>query len=92
MPINAASRSINLPDEIVGKHDVQLLIYSRLVFPEVEQLKEHLDDYLRFTKPLIENEAMPILGPFFTPDGKTTGNDFYVLHANNLEEGRRIAE
>ena len=92
MPINAASRSINLPDEIAEKHDVQFLVYSRLAVPEVEQLKEHFDGHLRVTKSLIETGVMPISGSFFTPDGKNTGNGFYVLRVDNLEEGRRLAE
>ena len=92
MPITAASRSINLPDELAEKHDIQFLVHSRLAVPKVEQLNEHLNDHLHFTKPLIETGVMPISGPFFTLDGKNTGNGFYVLRVDNLEEGRRIAE
>ena len=90
MPVNAASRSIGLPDHIAEKHDVQFLVHTRLAVPDIEQLKQHLDDHLRYMKSLSEKGIMPISGPFFTPDGKNTGNGFYVLRVDNLEEARRI--
>ncbi len=90
MPVNAASRSINLSDEIAEKHDVQFFVYSRLAVADVEQLNPHLDDHLRFMKSLSDRGILPISGPFFTPDGKNTGNGFYVLRVDNLEEARRI--
>jgi len=90
MPVNTASRSISLPDNIAEKHYVQFLVYSRLAVPDVEQLNQHLDDHLRFTKSLIDKGILPISGPFFTQDGKNTGNGFYVLRVDNLEEARRI--
>ena len=90
MPVNAASRSINLPDEIAEKHDVQFFVHSRLAVPEVEQLDHHLDDHLRFLKSLKDKGILPIAGPFFTQDGKNTGNGFYVLRVDNVEEARRI--
>ena len=90
MPVNAASQSINLPDEIAEKHDVQFFVYSRLAVPEVEQLNHHLDDHLRFMKSLSDKGILPISGPFFTQDGKNTGHGFYVLRVDNVEEARRI--
>ncbi len=90
MPVNAASRSIHLPEEIAEKHDVQFLVHSRLAVPEVEQLNRHLDEHLRFMKSLSDKGLLPISGPFFTEDGKNTGNGFYVLRVDNLEEARRI--
>ncbi len=92
MTVNAASRSINLPDEVAETHEVQFVVHSRLAAPGLDQLNRHLDDHLRFTKPLIEAGTMPISGPFFTPEGENTGNGFYVLRVDTLEEGRRIAE
>jgi uncharacterized protein YciI len=90
MPVNAASRSINLPDDIAEKHDVQFVVHSRLAVPDMEQLNHHLSDHLRFMKSLNDKGILPISGPFFTPDGKNTGNGFYVLRVDNLEEARRI--
>ncbi len=91
MPVNAASKSINLPDEIANKHDVQFIIHSRLAVPDVEQLNQHLNDHLRYMKSLIDRGILPISGPFFTLDGKNTGNGFYVLRVDNIEEARRFA-
>ncbi len=87
MPVNAASRSINLPDEIAKKHDVQFFVYSRLAVLDMEQLDHQLDDHLRFMKSLSDKGILPLSGPFFTQDGKKTGNGFYVLRLDNLEEG-----
>ncbi len=90
MPVNSASRSINLPEEIAKKHDVQFFVYSRLAVPGVEQLNRHPQDHLRFTRSLIDRGILPISGPFFTEDGKNTGNGFYVLRVDNIDEARRI--
>ena len=90
MPINAASRSINLPDELAEKHDVQFHVFSRLAVPNVEQLTPHLKDHLRFMKSLSDEGILPVAGPFFTEEGKNTGHGFYVLRVDNLEEARRI--
>jgi len=90
MPINAASRSIRLPDDIAEKHDVQFIVHSRLVVPDINQLNDHLSDHLRFMKSLSDKGILPISGPFFTPEGKNTGNGFYVLRVDNLEEACRI--
>lgn len=90
MPINAASRSICLSDDIAEKHDVQFVVHSRLAVPDVEQLNLHIDDHLRFMQSLKDQGILPVSGPFFTQDGKNTGNGFYVLRVDNLEEARRI--
>ncbi len=90
MPINAASRSIHLADEIAQKHYVQFLVHSRLIAPGVDQLNQHLSDHLHFMKSLSERGILPISGPFFTEEGMNTGNGFYVLRVDTLEEARRI--
>ena len=91
MPINKASRSINLPDDLAKKLDVQFLVHSRLAVSDVEQVHHHLIDHLRFLRSLEDQGILQIDGPFFTPDGKNTGNGFYVLRVDNLDEARRIA-
>ncbi len=91
MPVNAASKSINLADEIAKKHDVQFIVHSQLAVLDVEQLNRHLSDHLRYMKSLIDQGILPISGPFFTQDGKNTGNGFYVLRVDNIEEARRFA-
>ncbi len=90
MPINTASRSISLLDAIAENHYGPFLVYSRLAVPSVKQLNQHLDDHLRFTESLIDEGILPVSGPFFTVDGKNTGDGFYVLRVDNLEEARRI--
>ena len=90
MPINAASRSIHLPDEIAEKHYVQFFVHSRLIAPDVEHLNAHLKEHLQFRKSLSNEGILPISGPFFTQDGKNTGNGFYVLRVNNIAEAQRI--
>ncbi len=92
MPVNAASRSISLPEEIAKKHDVQFFVYSRLAVSDVEQLNQHLNDHLRFVHSLKDQGVLAFTGPLFTPDGKNTGNGFYVLRTDNLEEARRIID
>ena len=92
MPINAASRSIKLSDEIAQKHDVQFVVHSRLVIPGAEQLDPHLKDHLRFMKAQSENKVLSFSGPFFTLDGKNTGDGMYVLSVDNIGEARRITE
>ncbi len=89
MPVNTASRSINLPNEIAEKHDVQFLVHSRLAV-KLEELNRLLNDHLHFTKSLAEQGILPISGPFFTEDGKNSGNGFYVLRVDNIDEARRI--
>ena len=89
MPVNTASRSINLPNEIAEKHDVQFLVHSRLAV-KLEELNRFLNDHLHFTKSLAEQGILPISGPFFTEDGKNSGNGFYVLRVDNIDEARRI--
>ncbi len=91
MPVNAASKSINLPDEIAKKHDVQFIVHSQLAVPDVEQLSRHLNGHLSYMKTLIDKGILPISGPFFTLDGKNTGNGFYVLRVDDIEEARRFA-
>ena len=90
MPVNAASRSIQLPNDLAEKHDVQFLVYSRLAIPGIDRLNEHLEDHLAFAKTLAEKGILPISGPFFTEDGKNTGNGFYVLRVDSLAEARKI--
>jgi len=90
MPINAASRSIHLSDDIAEKHDVQFIVHSRLTAPSIEQLNEHLKDHLAYMKTLAEKGILPISGPFFTEDGKNTGNGFYVLRVDSIEEAQQI--
>ncbi len=92
MAINAASHSINLPDEIAEKHDVQFVVHSRLVIPGAEQLDPHLKDHLRFMKSQSEKKVLSFSGPFFTRDGKNTGDGMYVLRVDNIEEARRVTE
>lgn len=75
MPVNTASRSINLPNEIAEKHDVQFLVHSRLAV-KLEELNRLLNDHLHFTKSLAEQGILPISGPFFTEDGKNSGTVF----------------
>ena len=91
MPINAASRSIHVPDEIAEGHSVQFHVYSRLSAPSVAELNQHLDEHLRYMRSLSERGILPISGPFFTLDGENTGNGFYVLRVDNIEEAERIA-
>ncbi len=91
MPINAASKSINLADDIAEGHDVQFVVHSHLAGTDVEQLNHHLGDHLHYMRSLLDRGILPISGPFFTTDGKNTGNGFYVLRVDNLEEASRIA-
>ncbi len=91
MPINAASKSINLPDDIAKKHSVQFIVHSHLAVSDVEQLSQHLDEHLHYMRSLIDKDILPISGPFFTQDGKNSGNGFYVLRVDNIEEARRYA-
>ena len=91
MPITKASKSICLADDLAEKHDVQFVVHSRLVAPDVEQLDRHLDDHLRYMRTLMDRGILPISGPFFTTDGRNTGNGFYVLRVDDLEEARRLA-
>jgi len=90
MPVNSASRSIGFPDSLAENHNVQFVVHSRLIVPDVEQLNEHPGDHLRFMKSLSDKGMLPISGPFFTRDGENTGNGFYVLRVENLEEARRL--
>ncbi len=90
MPVNAASHSINLPDEIAEKHYVQFHVFSRLAAPSIEELNQHLNDHLRYMGSLKARGVLPISGPFFTQEGKNTGNGFYVLRVDSIEEARRI--
>lgn len=91
MPVDAASRSIGLPDDLAENHDVQFHVYSRLAVADVEQVQQHLGEHLRFMRSLRDRGILQISGPFFTPDGKNTGNGFYVLRVDDLDEARRIA-
>ncbi len=91
MPVNAASKSIKLADDIAEKHDVQFIVHSHLVGADVEQLNHHLGDHLHYMRDLMNRGILPISGPFFTTDGKNTGNGFYVLRVDDLEEASRIA-
>ncbi len=91
--VYAYQRSItldNLPDDIAEKHDVQFVVHSRLVAPSVEQLNIHLADHLRFMKSLSERKIVSFAGPFFTGDGKNTGDGMYVLRVDNIEEARYV--
>ncbi len=90
MPINTASRSIHLAEDLAQKHDVQFIVHSRLIGPSIDQLNQHLKNHLAFTKILAEKGLLPISGPFFTEDGKNTGNGFYVLRVDSLSEARAI--
>jgi uncharacterized protein len=91
MPINAASRSIQLPDEMAGNHAVLFAVYTSLVGDDPKALEAHLKDHLSFLQPLREQGIVPISGPFFTPDGKNTGNGFYVLKVDSLQEAEQLA-
>ena len=91
MPVNAASKSIKLADDVAEKHDVQFVVHSHLAGADVEQLNHHLGDHLQYMRALMNRGILPISGPFFTTDGKNTGNGFYVLRVDNLEEASRIA-
>ncbi len=91
MPVNAASRSIGIPDDIAEHHDVRFFVHSCLAVTDVEQVHRHLGDHLRFLRSLKDQGILQIAGPFFTQDGKNTGNGFYVLRVDNLDEARRIA-
>lgn len=91
MPMNAASRSINLPDQLAKNHDVQFLVHSRLAVPDAAQIHPYLQEHLSFLRSLRDQGILQIAGPFFTPEGKNTGNGFYVLRVDSLDEARRIA-
>ncbi len=91
MPVNAASKSIHLADDIAEKHDVQFVVHTQLAVLDVEQLNQHLGDHLHYMRSLMERDILAISDPFFTTDGKNTGNDFYVLRVDSLEEASRIA-
>ncbi len=90
MPINAASQSIHLLDEIARRHYVQFVVHSRLIAPDLDHLNARLKDHLQFMKSLSKKGILPISGPFFTEDGKNTGNGFYVLRVDSIKEARRI--
>ena len=91
MPINAASRSINLSDRAAENHDVQFLVHTRLAVPDAAQINPHLEEHLAFIRSLRDRGILQIGGPFFTQEGKSTGNGFYVLRVDSLDEARLIA-
>jgi uncharacterized protein YciI len=92
MPVNSASHSIHLPDEIAKQVDVQFVVHSRLIIPGAEQLDPHLKEHLSFMKSLTEKKVVSFSGPFFTREGKNTGDGMYVLRVDNIEEARRLTE
>ena len=53
MPVNAASKSIKLADDIAEKHDVQFVVHSELAGADVEQLNHHLGDHLQYMRTLM---------------------------------------
>lgn len=76
MPVNPASRSIGFPDNLAENHNVQFVVHSRLIVPDVEQLNEHLGDHLRSMKSLSDKAILPISGPFFTQTARTPAMAF----------------
>jgi uncharacterized protein len=91
MPVNAASRSIHLPDEIAETHSVQFAVHTRLATQDMDQLHRLLDNHLHFLQRLKSKGILGVSGPFFTEDGKNSGNGFYVLQVDSLNEARQIA-
>ena len=91
MPVTPASKSILLPDEIAMKHDVQFLVHSRLIGTDLNTLNRNLEAHLAHMASLISKGILPISGPFFTEDGKNTGNGFYVLKVASIDEARSLA-
>ena len=92
MPITPASRSVHISDELAQTHEVQFIVFTRLVSSRNEQLHQHLDAHLQFLKTLRDKGVLGIAGPFFTPEGTNSGNGLYVLRVDNLDEARRITE
>lgn len=90
MPVTAASRSINLPDTIAENHDVQFIVHTRLA-ADLEQIEPHVPEHLAFIRSLKDQGIVSIGGPFFTVDGKNTGDGFYVLRVDSLDEACDIA-
>lgn len=91
MPANAASRSIGLPGEMEKDHTVLFLVYTRLAMSSAEALKPHLPEHLKFIKGLRERGVLALAGPFFTPDGKNSGDGVYALQVDSLEAAEEIA-
>ena len=91
MAVNAASRSINLPDCVAENHDVQFLLHTLLIGPDAEQIRPYVKEHLNFIRGLKDRGIVEIGGPFCTPEGQFTGNGFYVLRVESIEEAQRIA-
>ncbi len=91
MPVNAASKSISLPKDIAEHHYVQFHVFSRLVASSLAEINEHLKEHLQYMGILKARGVLPISGPFFTEHGENTGNGFYVLRVESIDEARRIA-
>ena len=92
MPANAASRSIHLPEQMVDNHTVLFAVYTRLAVPSAEELKPHLPEHLNFIKGLRDRGVLAMAGPFFTPEGRNTGDGIYVLQVDSLDDANSISE
>ena len=90
MAITVASKSINLPDKMAESHEVLFLVYTRLAASSFDELKPHLPDHLNFIKELKTQGKLVMAGPFYTVEGKNTGDGLYVLKVDSLEEAQRV--
>ena len=91
MPANAAARSIHLPEAMAGNHTVLFAVYTKLAAANADDLRPHLPEHLAFIKGLHAKKQLAMAGPFFTPDGRNSGDGLYVLAVDSLEEANKIA-
>lgn len=91
MPVTVASQSIHLSDEMAKSHEVVFFVYTKLAAASFDDLKPHLPEHLTFLKRLEVNGQLTMAGPFYTVEGKNSGDGAYVLHVDSLDEAQRIA-
>lgn len=91
MPVNKASESIHLAEEDAKTHSVQFAVYTRLATSDVSKLHDHLAEHLAFQKRLYADGVLGVSGPFYTEDGKNSGNGLYVLRVDNIDQAKQLA-